>query len=80
MRVTLTFNGLIKNVLRSLAKSVLIWLGLTPEASESDEAIPKKKTIGSGMTSLIISTKEVEDIMKIVKFPEEYVSFIKCIG
>ena len=32
------------------------------------------------MTSLIISTKEVEDIMKIVKFPEEYVSFIKCIG
>ena len=48
MRVTLTFNGLIKNVLRSLAKSVLIWLGLTPEASESDEAIPKKKNYRIG--------------------------------
>ena len=41
---------LIKNVLRSLAKSVLIPLGLTAAAA-TDSAI-QKKIFGSGMTSM----------------------------
>ena len=43
---------LIKNVLKPLAKSVLIPLGLTAAASATDVAI-KKKIFGSGMATLI---------------------------
>ena len=57
---------LIKNVLKPLAKSVLIPLGLTAAASATDTAL-QKKVIGSGMTILIISNKEMDDIMKISK-------------
>ena len=46
-----------KNALTSLAKSVLIPLGLTAAAEARDEAIQKE--IGSGMTTLIISNKEM---------------------
>ena len=55
---------LIANILRSLAKSVLILLELT--ASATDAAI-NKKMFGSGKTTLIVSNKEMTDIMKIVK-------------
>ena len=41
---------LIKNVLKTLAKSVLIPLGLTATASATDAAI-QKKLFGSGMTT-----------------------------
>ena len=56
---------LIKNVIKPLAKSVLIPLGLTAAASAADAAI-HKKILGSGnMATLIRSNDEIEDIIKI---------------
>ena len=55
---------LIKNVITPLAKSVLIPLGLT--AAAADAGI-HKKILGSGNTTLIISNKDIEDVIKIVK-------------
>ena len=55
-----------KNVLKALAKAVLIPLGLTAAASATDASI-QKKLFGSGMTTKIISNEEMDDIMKIVK-------------
>ena len=73
---------LMKNVLKPLAKSVLIPLGLTAAASATDAGI-HKKMFGSGCrssdlvlhpldlasrtTTLIISKEEMNDIIKIVK-------------
>ena len=57
---------LMKNVIKPLAKSVLIPLGLTAAASAADAGI-HKKILGSGNTTLIISNDEIEDIIKIVK-------------
>ena len=57
---------LIQNVLKPLAKSVLIPLGLTAATSATDAAI-HNKMFGSGMTALIMSNEEMNDIMKIVK-------------
>ena len=45
-----------KNVLKPLAKSVLIPLGLRALASATDAAI-QKRIFGSGMTTLISSNK-----------------------
>ena len=67
---------LIINVLKQLAKNVLLWLGLTEAALATDAAIPKKM-LGSGFATLIISNEEMNDIMKIVKFPEESGLLIK---
>ena len=67
---------LIINVLKQLAKNVLLWLGLTEAALATDAAIPKKM-FGSGFAILIISNEEMNDIMKIVKFPEESGLLIK---
>ena len=65
---------LIKNVIKPLAKSVLIPLGLTAAASAADVGI-HKKLLGSGhrpfSTTLIISNDEMEDVIKIVKFLED---------
>ena len=70
---------LIKNVIKPLAKSVLIPLGLTAAASAADAGI-HKKILGSGnrpsssashMTTLIISNDEIGDIIKIVKSLED---------
>ena len=68
----LTKTGLpsIGNVLRPLAKSVLIPLGLTATALATDAAI-HKKMFGSGNTTLIISNEEMNDIMKIIKSVKE---------
>ena len=59
--------SLIRNVLKQLAKSVLIPLGLTAVESATDAAI-HKKMFGSDATTLIISNEEMNDFMKIVKF------------
>ena len=67
---------LIGNILKSLAKSVLIPLGLTAAASETDAAI-QKKMFGSGTTILIISNEQINDIMKIIKSLEESGLLIK---
>ena len=72
-------NGLplIKNVIKPLAKSVLIPLGLTAAASAADAGI-HKKILGSGRNknnnnnnTLIISNDEMGDIIKIVKYLED---------
>ena len=59
---------LIKNVIKPLAKSILIPLGLTAAASAADQGI-HKKILGSGHnnTTLIISNDEMDGILKIVK-------------
>ena len=57
---------LIGNVLKPLAKSVLIPLGLTAAASPTDAAI-HKKIFGSSVTTLIISNEEMNEIMKVDK-------------
>ena len=67
---------LIKSVITRLAKSVLIPLGLTAVASAADAGI-HKKILGSGCrhsssstshnTTLIISNKDMEDLVKIAK-------------
>ena len=56
----------IKNVIKTLAKSVLVPLGLTAAASAVDAGI-HKKTLGSGTTTLIISNDEMGDIKKVLK-------------
>ena len=61
---------LIKNVIKPLAKSVLIPLGLTAAASAADAGI-HKKILGSRNTTLIISNDETEDIIKIIESPED---------
>ena len=62
---------LLKNVIKPLAKSVLIPLRLTAAASAADAGI-HKKILGSGnMTTLIISNDEIHDIIKIVKSLED---------
>ena len=58
---------LVKNVFTSLAKMVLLPLKLMTATSAIDVAI-QKKTHKSGMTTLIISNEEMDDIMKIVKY------------
>ena len=57
---------MIKNVITPLAKRVLIPLGLTAVASAADEGI-HKKILGSANTTLIITNKDIEDLIKIVK-------------
>ena len=59
---------LMKSVIKPLAKSVLIPLGLTAAASAADAGI-HKKILGSGHnnTTLIISNDEMGDILKIFK-------------
>ena len=62
---------LIKNVITKLAKSVLIPLGLTAAAAAADSGIDKK-ILGSGShTTLIISNKDMDDLIKIVKSLED---------
>ena len=53
-------------MIKPLAKSVLIPLGLTAAASAADTGI-HKKILGSGNTTLIVSNNEIEDIIKIIK-------------
>ena len=67
---------LIKNVIKSLAKIVLIPLGLTAAASVADAGI-HKKILGSGNTTLIMSNNEMDDIIKAVKSLEDYGLLLK---
>ena len=63
---------LIKNVITSLAKSVLILLGLTAAAPAADAGIHKKILESGGHTTLIISNKDIQDLIKIVKSLEDF--------
>ena len=63
---------LMKSVIKPLAKSVLIPLGLTAAASAADSGIHKKILgYGHNNTTLIISNDEMDDILKIVKSLED---------
>ena len=68
-----------KNVLRLLAKSVSVSLGLTAAVSTTDAAV-EKKMFGSGMTTLIISNEEMDDIIKTVKYFEDSDFMIKSVS
>ena len=62
---------LMKSVITPLAKSTLIPLGLTAAASAAGAGI-NKKILGSGSnTTLIISNKDTDDLIKIVKSLED---------
>ena len=68
-----------KNVLKPLAKSVLITSEITAAVSATDAAIQKKR-FSSGMTTLIISNEEMDDILKIIKSLEESGLLIKGVS
>ena len=81
---------LMKSVIKSLAKSVLIPLGLTAAASAADAGI-YKKVLGSGKrplnlalphnnATLIISNDEMDNILKIVKSLEDSGVLLKGIS
>ena len=70
---------LIRNLLELLAKNVLIPLWLTTAASTTDAAI-HKKMFGSGYATLIISNKELEDIMKIINSLDDSSLLIKGVS
>ena len=70
---------LTRYVLKPLAKSVLIPLWLTAVALATDATI-YEKMFGSVFTKLIISNEEINDIMKIVKFLEEWGLLIKGVS
>ena len=61
---------LIKNIIKLLAKSILIPLGLTAAASASDAGI-QKKIHDSGTTTSVISNEKMNDKMKIVQTLED---------
>ena len=69
----------IKNVLKPLAKSVLIPLGLTVAATAIHAPI-HKKLFGHVTATLIISNEKMNDIFKIVKSLEESRLSISGIG
>ena len=58
------------NVMKPLAKSFLIPLGVTAGASAAD-AGTHKHILGSGTATLIISKDKMEDIIKIVRSVED---------
>ena len=70
---------LIRNLLELLATNVLIPLWLTTAASTTDAAI-HKKMFGSGYATLIISNKELEDIMKIISSLDDSGLLIKGVS
>ena len=70
---------LIGNVLKPLAKSVLMPLALTRAASATDVAF-HKTMLGSGFTTLIVSNEERNGIMKIVKSLEGLGLLIKGVS
>ena len=68
-----------KNVNKSLAKSVLIPLGLIAAVSVTNAGI-QTKILGSGTSTLIISNHEMEEIMEIVKSLEDFDLLLKVVS
>ena len=71
--------GPLMKVTMPLAKNVLAPLGLSAAMSAIDGSI-KKKMLGSGTTTLIISNDEMDDILKIVKFLEDSNVLLKLVS
>ena len=73
---------LMKSVIKPLAKSVLVPLGLAAAASAADAGI-HKKILGSchiNNTTLIISNEEMDNILKIVKTHEDFGVLLKGVS
>ena len=72
---------LMKSVIKPLAKSVLILLGLTAAALAADAGI-RNKILRSGHnnTTLIISNDKMDDILKIVKSLEDSGELLKGVS
>ena len=73
---------LMKSVVKLLAKSALIPLGLTAVASATDAAI-RKKILGSSHQNtwtLIISINEMEDIIKIFNSLKDWGLLLKGVS
>ena len=68
-----------KNLLKPLAKIVLIPLGLTTAVSGTDAAI-HKHMFWSGMATLTLSNEEMNNIMKIVQSLEESGLMVKDVS
>ena len=62
---------LMKSVITPLAKSILIPLGLTAAAAAADAGIHKKILGLGGHTKLIISNKDIDNLIEIVKSLED---------
>ena len=71
---------LIGNVLNPLANSALSPLGLAAAAASATDAAIHKKMFGSGVTTLIISDEEMNDIMAMVKSLEESGLLVKDVS
>ena len=71
--------GPLMKVAMPLAQNVLAPLVLTAAMSAIDGSI-KKKMLGSGTTTLIISNDEMNDIIKIVKSLEDSVVILKGVS
>ena len=71
---------LIGNVLKALTKIVLIPLELTAAAAAATDAAIHKKMFWSGTTTLLISNKEMNDEIKIIKLLEESGLLIKGVS
>ena len=72
----------IRNIPKSVAKSILIPLGSTvaATAATATDAAIHKKLFGSGVTTLVISNEEMNNTMKMVKLLEESGLLIKGIS
>ena len=68
---------LIKNILKPLAKSVLIPLVLTAAAAVATDSAIYENAFGYGHMALIISNEEMNDIMRIIKSFEKLALLIK---
>ena len=71
--------GPLMKVAVPLAKNILAPLGITAAASAIDAGIQKKMR-GSATTTLIISNKEMNEIMKIVQALEDYNVLLKGVN
>ena len=71
-----------KNVIKPLAKSVSIPLGLSAAAAAADVGIQKKKSqdLVTGNTTLILSVDEMEDIIKEVESLEDSSLLLKGVS
>ena len=67
------------HILKPLAESILIPVGLTVAASVTDATIEKKIFVSS-MTKLIISNEEMDDTMKMIKTFQESGLLIKTVS
>ena len=68
-----------KNILKGLAKSVLRPLRLIAVSSAADAGI-HQKILGLKAKKLIISNEEMYDIIKIIKYLEEYDFLMKVVS